>query len=33
MLESIDNEPLCRYNNILKINNEENFILGDSYEH
>ena len=30
MLESIDNEPLCRYNNIIKIHNEgEIFILGE----
>ena len=30
MLESIDNEPLCRYNNIIKIHSEgEIFILGE----
>ena len=30
MLESIDNEPLCRYNNIIKIYHQgEIFILGE----
>jgi len=30
LVESIDNEPLCRYNNIIKIHSEgEIFILGE----